>query len=252
MAITRQQSLQVAEDLLAISDQLAIQSMQYFTNSRFSWGAAARVLVAFNIRDHLKGIVALMKADLDSQAYGLLRSLYENFLTLEYLSRVTVRGRRRLTPKQKGFLFLSFPVYKRGLTDIQYQKENDFRRIRTRRSKLVKSDKYWHGSNLKDIAIELDKIRPKGDTPHLDNYLTVFSHLSFISHPNSRDNIYYDFDDKTNTFVLKPPYHHDATPFVSSLYAMRSFRKWATTIKSPLANEIELLAKKIVKMSKLI
>jgi len=252
MAITRQQSLQVAQDILAISDQLAIQSMQYFTNDRLSWASVARVLITFNIRDHLKGIVALMNADLDSQAYGVLRSLYENFLNLEYLSRITMRGTKRLTPNQKGFLFQSFPVYMRGLKEIQHQKDKEFRRIKSRRNRLVRSDKYWHGSNLRDIALELDKLRSKNDTPHVDNYLNMFSNLSFISHPNSRDNIYYDFDDKTKSFFLKQPFHYDSIAFFSSLYATRSFRKWAATIKSPLVTVIDGFEKKVVKMSKLL
>jgi hypothetical protein len=251
MPITRQESLKVCEELLTLSDQLAADSMSYFTNSKFSWGSAAKVLLSFNIREHLRGIYALMNASLDSQAYVLFRGLYENYVNLEFLCRVTVRSGKRLTPNQKGFLFLSFPIYVGGQKGNIFNIDKTYRRIEARRKKLVNSDKYWHGSNLKDIGNELDKLRKKGATPFLTGY-NLFADLSFVAHPNSKDNIFYDFDDKTNKFFLRPPYEHNATAVISSFYAMRSFRKWAVAIKSPILKSLDEFIKKGRDIAKLL
>jgi hypothetical protein len=251
MPITRQESLKVCEELIKLSDQLAVETMDYFSNNKFSLGLAAKVLLGFNIREHLRGIYALMNARLDSQAYVIFRGLYENYVNLEFLCKTTVRNGKRLSPNQKGFLFLSFPIYMGGQKGTISNSDKTYRRIEARRKKLVNSNKYWHGSNLKDIGNELDKLRRKGDTPFLTGY-SLFSDLSFATHPNSKDNIFYDYDDKTDKFFLRPPYEHNETAVISSFYAVRSFRKWAVAIRSPVLNSLDEFAKKGREIAKLL
>jgi hypothetical protein len=193
---------------------LAQESIDFLNTRHFSPSRAAKILVGLNLRDYLKGIRSLMKSNLDNQALVLYRSLIENFLVLEYLSRMTFRGKRKLTPAQKGLLFILFPTFVRGMKDSSFQTHPLFKKAKSHRLRHLSNHKYWHGSNLHDICVELDKLRKDGKTPNLDTYLELYSHLSFVSHPNSRESGYFETDPNTGIIHLKPHFHLDSTGFL--------------------------------------
>ena len=251
MPLTRSESIRFCTRLLRISDGLANDSTAFLNERAFTPARASKILLGLTIRDHLRGIRILMRSNLDNQALALFRLLIENFLNLEYLSRVTIRGKHKLTPADKGILFVSFPVYTRGLKDPSYREHPWFKRAEHLRLRLVKNHKYWHGSNLRDICIELDRVYRTGKTPNLNTYHDLYSDLSFASHPNSRESGYFEEDPTTAVIRLKPHFHFDPIGTFATFYAARSIRMWAITVKTGSVKRIDALIKDLQKALKL-
>lgn len=179
--------------------------------------------------------------DLDDQVLIIYRTIFENVIAMEYLSKKTKRGKRELTPTQKAWLFISFPVYSRGFADPTFQKSRDFRRIALRRKRLVTDDLYWHGSRLRALCEELDRSRKDSKSPHLDAYRELYGPLSFITHPNSKENVHYVEDSTTGEIKLRSFYHFDGNIFFATLWASEGIRRWAVAARTKKAVQIDAL-----------
>lgn len=241
--LTREIALTALGDLIAVTNHLAEESMVFLNNHRYFWSTAAKILLGFDVRKNLLAIRSLARDDLDDQVFIIYRVIFEHVVSLEYISKSTIRGKRKLSPTQKAFLFISFPVYERGQIDKAFQVSRDFKLIARRRRKLVNDDRYWHGSNLKAICRELDSVRKDGKSPNVNSYEELYGNLSFISHPNSKENIHYTEDPITRRFNLRPYFHFDGNIFFSNLWASKAIRRWAVAVKSEQVRRIDSLDK---------
>ncbi len=239
--ISRTTALSALSDVLKIVDELTIDSIDLFNSGHFHWSTAAKIDIGFDIRKNLLAVQSLARDNLDDQVFIIYRTIFENCVAIEYLSKKTHRGKRALTPTQKAFLFKSFPLYSRGLIEPAFQKSKDFKRIALRRKRLVNDDKYWHGSNLRAPCEELDKRRRDGKSPHLDSYLELYRYLSYIAHPNSRESVHYSENSLTGQICLRPYYHFDSTIFFATLWASKGIRRWAVAVRTKKTTQIDEL-----------
>lgn len=248
--LTREIAMAALGDLIAVTDRLAQESMVFLSSHWYFCSTAARILLGFDVRKNLLAIRSLACDDLDDQVFIIYRTIFEYVVSLEYISKTTIRGKRRLAPTQKAFLFISFPIYKRGQIDTAFQGSRDFKLIARRRRRLVNDDRYWHGSNLKAICQELDRVRKDGKTPNVESYEELYGDLSFISHPNSKENIHFTQDPTTGQFRLRPYFHFDGNIFFSSLWASKAIRRWAVAVKSKQVGQIDSLNKSWIALIK--